>query len=161
MKKLVVLILAVSAFTSCITIRSSATHKSVEIQPIGALIADLQVAPERVSYTMKPHRRVRRGGFENVKSTAIREALKSNGGGDVLVGLEVQTKQSGFLWWRKIKSITVSGYPAKYTNFTSPSKDYWTPEAVWLTQDAINKVHNRRRGVADLQDFIELTKKHK
>jgi len=161
MKKLVVLILAVSAFTSCITVRNSATHKSVDIQPIGALIADLQVAPERVSYTMKPHRRVRRGGFENVKSTAIREALQSNGGGDVLVGLEIQTKQSRFLWWRKIKSITVSGYPAKYTNFMTPDKDYWTPEAVWLTQDAIDKSHNRIKGTADLRDFLELTKRRR
>lgn len=139
MKKLFVLIGAVCALSSCQTIRSTATHKAVDIQPIGALIADLEVSPNRISYTMIPHRRVQRGGFENVKSTAIREALKNNGGGDVLVGLEVQTKSVRFLIWRLITSITVSGYPAKYKNFTNPDKSYWTPVGMWLTQDAIQK----------------------
>lgn len=139
MKKLFVLIGAVCALSSCQTIKSTATHKAVDIQPIGALIADLEVSPNRISYTMIPHRRVQRGGFENIKSTAIREALKNNGGGDVLVGLEVQTKSVRFLIWRFITSITVSGYPAKYTNFTNPDKSYWTPVGMWLTQDAIQK----------------------
>ena len=139
MKKLILLLSATCALCSCQTIRSTATHKAIDIQPIGALIADLEVSPNRISYTMIPHRRVQRGGYENVKSTAIREALQNNGGGDVLVHLEVQTKSARFLLWRWIKSITVSGYPAKYTNFTNPDKDYWTPMGMWITQDAIQK----------------------
>ena len=156
MKKLFILIGAVCALSSCQTIKSTATHKAVDIQPIGALIADLEVSPNRISYTMIPHRRVQRGGFENVKSTAIREALKNNGGGDILVGLEVQTKSVRFLAWRSIKSITVSGYPAKYTNFTNPDKDYWTPMGVWLTQDANNK--SKENKVTSLFETLSISK---
>jgi hypothetical protein len=105
---------------------------------------------------MAPHRRVQRGGFENVKSTAVREALKNNGGGDVLVGLEVQTKSVRFLIWRSIKSITVSGYPAKYKNFTNPSKEYWTPMGVWLTQDAIQKSKGNKS--ATLSEIVSISK---
>lgn len=151
MKKFFILICVAFAFASCQTIRSSATYKAVDIQPMGALIADLEVSPNRITYTMIPHRRVNRGGFENVKTTAVREALRNNGdgNGDVLVGLEVQTKSVRFLWWRAITSITVSGYPAKYTNFTNPDKSYWTPMGMWLTQDAIQKSRsNKRRGLS-------------
>ena len=139
MKKFFILACIALAVSSCQTIRSTATHKTVDIQPIGALFADLDVSTNRISYTMVPHRRVQRGGFENVKSTAIREALQNNGGGDVLVNLEIQTKTTRFLFWRRVNSITVSGYPAKYTNFTNPDKSYWTPMGVWLTQDAMQK----------------------
>ena len=156
MKKLLVLIGAVCALSSCQTIKSTATHKAVDIQPIGALIADLEVSPNRISYTMTPHRRVRRGGFENVKSTAIREALQNNGGGDVLVGLEVQTKTTGFIFFRWIKSVTVSGYPAKYKNFTNPDKDYWTPMGMWLTQDAIQKSKGGKS--ASLSEIVSISK---
>ena len=154
MKKLFVLIGVVCALSSCQTIKSTATHKAVDIQPIGALIADLEVSPNRISHTMIPHRRVQRGGFENVKSTAIREALQNNGGGDVLVGLEVQTKSVKFLLWRRVISITVSGYPAQYTNFTNPDKDYWTPIGMWITQDAIQKAKGKKS--ASLSEIISI-----
>ena len=151
MKKFFLFACVAFVVSSCQTIRSTATHKTVDVQPIGALIADIEVAPNRISYTMVPHRRVQRGGFENVKSTAIREALRNNGGGDILVGLEVQTKSVRFLLWRRITSITVSGYPAKYTNFTNPDKSYWTPEGVWLTQDANHKSKvDRNISITDL-----------
>ena len=146
MKKLFLLLGIVCAFSSCMTIRSSATHKTVDVQPVGVLVADLEVSPKRITYTMTPHKRVLRGGYENIKSTAIREALRKNGGGDVLVALEVQTRQVRFLAWRKIKSITVSGYPATYKNFSCPDKSYWTAEALWLTQDAIEKSKSGNRG---------------
>lgn len=154
MKKLFLLLGVVFAFSSCMTIKSSATHKTVDVQPVGVLIADLDVSPRRITYTMNPHKRIQRGGYENVKSTAIREALKKNGGGDVLVALEVQTRQVRFLAWRKIKSITVSGYPATYKNFRSPEKDYWTAEALWLTQDAIEKSKSKGSGFSGLAGTI-------
>lgn len=158
MKKLLLLVCVAFAVSSCQTIRNTATHKTVDVQPVGALIADLDVSPTRITYTMKPHRRVRRGGFENVKSTAIREALMTNGGGDVLVGLEVQTKSVGFLWGRKVTSITVSGYPAKYTNFSNPDKEYWTPLGMWLTQDALQKSKSSKRENISITDLLKVAK---
>ena len=161
MKKFFLLVCVAFAVSSCQTIRSTATHKTVDIQPVGALIADLEVSPKRISYTMTPHRRVQRGGFENIKSTAIREALQNNGGGDVLVGLEVQTKSVRFLCWRTITSITVSGYPAKYTNFTNPDKSYWTPMGMWLTQDAIQKSKSSKNNPMSITDLFTIIKESK
>lgn len=161
MKKVLLLVCIVFTISSCQTIRNTATYKTVDIQPIGVLIADLEVSPTRITYTMIPHRRVQRGGFDNVKSTAIREALKNNGGGDVLVNLEVQTKYVSSIFGKKISSITVSGYPAKYTNFTNPDKDYWTPMGLWLTQDAIQKSKFSRRETVSISDLFTATKEFK
>lgn len=159
MKKLFLLICTMCAFSSCMTIKSSATHKAVNVQPISALTADIEVSPKRIFYTMRPDKKVCRGGFENVKSTAIREALYKNGGGDILVGLEVQTRSKKFLMWKRVVSITVSGYPAKYTNFQSPDKSYWTPVGMWITQDAIQKSQSNSHGSNGLKNIIELMKK--
>ena len=122
MKKLLFLICVVCAFSSCSTIRNSATHKTVNVQPISALTADIDVYSPRITYTMKPDRKVRRGGFENVKSTAVREALQQNGNGDVLVGLETQIKYSPS---KKIMSVVITGYPAKYKNFRNIDEKVW------------------------------------
>ena len=138
MKKLFILCCAICALSSCMTIRSTATHEVVNVQPISALIADLDVSPERISHTMRPHFKIQRGGYENVKSTAVREALQKHGGGDVLVGLEIQTKSRRLFIWNFVQSITVSGYPAKYVNFKTPDESYWSPLGMWLTQDALN-----------------------
>lgn len=57
--------------------------------------------------------RIRRGGEKNVIATAVKEALDVEGA-DVLVGME---KQLDYGMFRKIKAITITGYPAKYINF--------------------------------------------
>lgn len=140
-------------------VRSSASHEPVNVQPISALIADLDVSPERITYTMRPHFKVQRGGFENVKSTAIREALQKSGGGDVLVGLEVQTKSRRLFIWTFVQSITVSGYPAKYVDFKTPDESYWTPLGVWLTQEAINNDKSSPTNTNTVMNVIEVFKK--
>ena len=56
----------------------------------------------------------------NVINTAVREALLANGNADVLVALETQVKYDAA---GEIESVTVTGYPATYTNFRSPSDE--------------------------------------
>lgn len=82
--------------------------------------ADLDVSDKRISYTLRPTKQERKGGTDNIRNTAVAAALKSNGGGDVLVAPEFETKISRNLFGTsKIKEITVTGYPAKYKNFQS------------------------------------------
>lgn len=159
MKKLFILFLALCSLSSCMVIKSSASHEPVNVQPISALIADLDVSPDRITYTMKPHHRVQRGGFENVKSTAVREALQKSGGGDVLVGLEVQTRSRRLLIWTFVESITVSGYPAKYVDFKTPDDSYWSPLGVWLTQEAINNDKSSPNNTSTVMSVINGFKK--
>lgn len=129
MKKVFILIATAVAMVSCgssARLMNSATYKKMDVQPMVSLIADLQVSPEKISYTMIPHKTVLYGGYDNVVNSAVREALQANGGYDVLVALETQVKYSAD---GQIESVTVSGYPAKYTNFRSPDDTFWTSGA--------------------------------
>ena len=91
------------------------------VQPVSAVFADLQVSPEKILFLYIPSNTVLQGGEQNVVSSAVREALLSNGNADVLVALESQIKYGAD---GKIESITVTGYPAKYVNFRNPGDDY-------------------------------------
>jgi len=96
---------------------STATYQRMDFQPyVTPVQVDLEVSPNKISYFMLVSESVRLGGFENVVSTAVKEALESNGGGDVLVGLQTQTKYNDD---GEIESIHITGFPAKYVNFRS------------------------------------------
>lgn len=130
MKKIFTLVAVAAMFAGCSVtspasmakLTNTSTHSKVQlIQPTVAVLADLQVAPAKISYFFLPSQTVVNGGFENVVNTAVREALIANGNADVLVALEQQVKYDAN---GKVESITVSGYPAKYVNFRSPGDDY-------------------------------------
>ncbi len=86
------------------------------------VIADLEISENRILHVYIPSNNVRRGGTQNVINTAIREALATNGNADVLVGLETQVR---FNVIKKIKSVVVTGYPAKYKNFRQLDEEVW------------------------------------
>jgi len=82
--------------------------------------------PQRISYTMTPSKAVRRGGLANVKQAAENEALEKKGGNaDLLVEPEYVVEKTNYFFFKKIKSITVSGRPAKYKNFHSLNDSVW------------------------------------
>ncbi len=83
-------------------------------------IADLEVSPQKITYTYRPSDDVNRGGEENVINTAVRKALEVNGGGDVLVEMQFTLKKTGK---KNVTEVTVSGYPARYKNFRNANED--------------------------------------
>lgn len=117
MKKLFLACSVAIVLASCTTSFKTATVNSVSNSVVSVTTADLQVSSKKISYTYYPNATVRRGGYKNIKATAISEALRANGGGDVLVECQEATTKYTGLFGKKIKSITVSGYPATYTNF--------------------------------------------
>lgn len=124
MKKTLVLLAAVIAFASCasgVKLINTSTTKEISLQPVAGLFADIEVAPNRITYSMMPSESVKLGGYDNVVSSAVREALDANGGWDLLVALETQVKYASD---GQIESIIVTGYPAKYVNFRNPGDDY-------------------------------------
>lgn len=128
MKKLFI-ILMVSAFamTSCSTVYKTATTRNVEPTIAAVVLSDLDVSNKKITYTLTPTNKVRRGGLKNCINTAISEALALNGG-DVLIETQQAIITRG-AYVRKIKSVTVTGYPAKYKNFR-PADDKTLKEAV-------------------------------
>ena len=132
MKKLFILTIAATVLTSCASFMqsasvptkflSTATHTRIDVaKPIVAVMADLDVSPEKITYLYVPSKSVKNGGFDNIINCAIQEALLENGNADVLVALEHQIKYNSS---GECESITVTGYPAKYINFRSPGDEY-------------------------------------
>ena len=119
MKKIFILAVAAMAMTSCSTVLNTASVNDVDNKILAGAVADLEVSSQRVTYTYKTKASARRGGTKNCVRTAIREALEANGGGDIMVQEEVTTVIRFALFgkrFKKVKSVTVSGYPAKYKN---------------------------------------------
>lgn len=108
--------------SSCTTITKTASSIEVESCLKSETNTDMEVENSRISYTYYPKKSVRRAGLKNVKATAVAEALKANGNGDVLVEPQFETRIRRGLLGTKIKSVTVTGYPAKYKNFRIVNK---------------------------------------
>lgn len=119
MKKAFLAALVVVLTASCSSVRKTATAVDVNSQLSSYNVADLQVSQEKVTYEFRPTAKERRGGKTNVISCAYAAALVSNGNADVLVQPEYTMRISHGLFGKKIKEVTVTGYPAKYKNFTN------------------------------------------
>lgn len=124
MKKLFFFLLAALTLASCSLpsklINTATYTKPSAIQPASAVLADLDVSPTKITYFMLPSKTVLDGGLDNVIDTAVREALLANGNADVLVAMNTQIKYNA---QGVPESITVTGYPATYVNFRSPSDE--------------------------------------
>ncbi|MBR1962227.1 MAG: hypothetical protein IKA26_04655 [Alistipes sp.] len=124
MKKLFILVIAVIAFVSCRTVKNTSTYRAFSVNTPYAVpvVADLDISATKITYAYVPPKTVRNGGDNNVLNTAVREALLANGNADVLVGLETQIKYNSS---KKILSVVITGYPAKYKNFRNLDEQVW------------------------------------
>ena len=126
MKKILLLSCVAFALTSCVTTVKTAKSADAKTQLLSATVADLEVSPVRVTYTMSPSKNVQRAGLSNVKQAAVQECLIKNGNADVLVDVEYVIEQEKLLFGKRINSITVSGHPAKYKGYHSLGDGVWT-----------------------------------
>lgn len=110
--------LATLGLASCSSIKHTSTTVPVDTEIMSKTTADLNVSSNKISYTFRPSKAVRRTGEKAVIKTAVAEALKENGNADVLVGFQYEMKKTkNFFGKTNIKYITVEGYPATYSNF--------------------------------------------
>lgn len=119
MKKTLIMFVAVAALglASCSSVRHTATTVAVETDIVSANVADLSVAPDKISYTLYPTGAMKRCGEKAVIKTAVAEALKANGNADVLVGFQYEIKKTCNIFGKtSIKYVTVEGYPGTYTS---------------------------------------------
>ncbi len=111
--------------SSCDTLTKTARTADIPSAQYNATVADLKVT-DRISYTMQPSKAVQRGGLSNVKQAAESEALEKKGGNaDILLEPQFVIEKKRTLFGSKVKSITVSGRPATYTNFRSLDDSVW------------------------------------
>lgn len=124
MKKTILLMcVAALTITSCSTVQKTASTRKVTAPIAAAVISELEVSNQKITYTLEPSRKVRKAGLENCVNTAISEALEKNDHSDVLIETQKAIVQRYGLFGRKIKSVTVTGYPAKYKNFKSADEE--------------------------------------
>ena len=126
MKKLsifVIVALAISFVSCSLPVRLMNTASYAEgsaYEPVSAVFADLVVSPTKIKFMYVPKTTIVNGGKDNVINTAVREALLANDNADVLVCLETQISYDNK---GKVQLVAVTGYPAKYQNFRSPSDE--------------------------------------
>ena len=134
MKKSVFLCSAVlMMMASCSTTFTTKTSTTANVPQslLSATVADLDVAKERITYTIAPSDEILRCGEANVKRAAEAEALdaytkKTGKTADLLLEPEyVISKTRKFFKGTKVTSITVSGRPASYKNFHSLNDSVW------------------------------------
>lgn len=138
------LFLFVVGVTSCKSIRTTATYQDPTNILRTATVADLDVSDTRITYTYKPTMAVRWGGNKNVIKSAVLEALKAHGSGDILIGLEYTTVSRWTIipFLSPIREITVTGRPAKYINFHSLKDNIWAPTKLYPDNQPEKEFHN-------------------
>lgn len=126
MKKFFLVAAVAASVVSCTTTTKTARTETMPYAMYNASVADLDVATERVTYSIQPKRDLQRAGVANCKRAAIQECLNKNGNADLLIEpmFVVSVKKS--LFGSKITNVTVSGRPAKYKNFRSLPDKVWT-----------------------------------
>ncbi|WP_455587367.1 hypothetical protein [Bacteroides sp.] len=105
---------------SCSAFRSStATALPVETSMKSYNYAELTVSPTKIKYDYRVRKTVRKHLKKSeIRATAISEAL-NNSGADLIVAPEFTEIRKGL--FKKLKVITVVGYPATYTKFQTIS----------------------------------------
>lgn len=121
-KHLFMAAIAALCLASCTTTNKTARTEVMPYSMYNASVADLDVSPERVVYTMIPSKALNRAGEANCKRAAVQECLSKNGNADLLVEPMFVVSVNG----KKVTSVTVSGRPAKYKNFRSLPDGVWT-----------------------------------
>ncbi len=153
MKKIFLVFSVVAlTMTSCTTAYKTATQRDVVAPVAAAAIADFEVSPKKITYTLIPTRKVRAGGLQNCINTAISEALKANGEGDVLIETQGAIVQRSGLFRTKVKSVTVTGYPATYKNFRSV--DEKTVKEALVQGSLKNNVNESKKAKVSIFGFL-------
>lgn len=133
MKKIVILAVFALLFSSCAIHKASVASTAVYSPEIETTtIATLDVSPERISYVYYPELKdSKRLSEKQLIRNAIFMALKENGNADELVEVNCYVSLKRGFFGKRVKSIAVAGYPAKYKNFREPTdKDKEAVEAL-------------------------------
>ncbi len=107
----------VLSLASCTTVTKTATSVDVNNTITTNSTADLEISEKKISYTHYSKAKERKAGKKNVLRSAVKAALAANGQADVLVAPEYEAVEKRGLFGKRLKVVTVTGYPAKYKNF--------------------------------------------
>ncbi len=144
MKKILIVMVAAACAlaTSCSSVYRTASVQQVKSPISSATIADIEVVGPKITYTYSVPKNVAKVGIQNSLNAAVSEALANAGkGADVLIDMQYSITRSWvFFGGNRVRSITVTGIPARYTNFHSASDE--TMQKIVLHNENIIKRDN-------------------
>lgn len=125
MKKFLLLSLVVLSFTSCSIHKASVASTPIYSPVVETLtMASLDVSATKITFRYTPELSdSRRLPVDQLVKNAIYAALQANGNADELVGVNYYVSTRFGLFGRKVRSISVSGYPAHYIDYREPTKE--------------------------------------
>lgn len=134
MRKILFLVATVCLISSCAVVNRSQADTSKVFSPTveTATVATIKVYPEKVTYRYVPDKKTAKSlELEQLIQNAIYAALQENGEADELVQVSYSVTTKRGFFRKKVRSITVSGYPAYYLDFREPTdKDLRNIEAL-------------------------------
>ena len=130
MKHFLTLFAAVALLASCAVQQQKNTVRLSEIETsiVAPVVADLDISDVRLSFTYYPSKaELRLKDDSIIIRNAIAQALEENGQADVLVNANYRYNYKGNV----MKSVIITGYPAKVKGFTKPTQpcDYYYDHA--------------------------------
>ncbi len=126
MKNLLFIAVIGATLSSCASLNRATVVSTSAPAPIRTTtsVASIEVGENRISYTYVPSKAdAKRLSEAQLLDNAIYMALQENGNADILVKVNYYITRKTFP--KRIQSIALSGYPAKYVDFRQPTEaDY-------------------------------------
>ena len=124
MKKIFMILAAAAMMASCTITKHSAKTVDVANPIVTTTVASLEVESTPISYEYVPSKQDRKAlTMKELLGNAQYLALKEHKKGDVLVQVSYSITAKRICGFTKVKKILVTGYPAKYKNFRTPTKE--------------------------------------
>jgi len=155
MKKLFAIGVLAMLLSSCSTHKALVNTTRVHHPVIeSTTMATVDVDKKRISYTYVPTRQDAKVLSETqLIQNAMYMALAANGNADVLVKVNSFVTYKKGLLGKRVKSISISGYPARYVDFREPNDD--DLKSVWIFNES-NRGNDSKDGEGKPSFFSRL-----
>ena len=125
MKKVIsFLVVCTAMLCSCRMMQTSVKTADVNAPVVSTTVASLEVEVKPITFIYEPTKDERK----HLTTTELIEnakylALVNHGSGDILVQVsyKLEVKKFGFI--KRVRRITITGYPATYKNFRDPNEE--------------------------------------
>ena len=125
MKKVLLIAAVVLTAASCSMIHRAQVSTTPVYSPVveTTTMATLEVSPKKITYNYVPDRKSAMTLPQaQLVQNAIYAALEENGNADELVEVSYYVSAKRGLLTKRVRSISVTGYPAYYVDFREPSE---------------------------------------
>ena len=124
MKKYFIVLVAAAMMASCTITKHSVKSVDVANPIVTTTVASLEVEKTAITYEYVPTKQDRKAlTIKELLNNAQYLALKEHKSGDVMVQVSYSLTGKRICGITKVKKITISGYPATYKNFRTPTQE--------------------------------------